>query len=42
MSITQEARSIVETLRNIGQAIKQADGSVSKEALKLRLAEQYV
>ena len=42
MSITQEARSIVETLRNIGQSIKQADGSVSKEALKLRLAEQYV
>ncbi len=39
MSITQEARSIVETLRNIGQSIKQADGSVSKEALKLRLAE---
>ncbi len=42
MSITQEARSIVETLRNIGQSIKQTDGSVSKEALKLRLAEQYV
>lgn len=39
MSITQEARSIVETLKTIGGAIKMPDGSISKEALRLRLSE---
>jgi regulator of protease activity HflC (stomatin/prohibitin superfamily) len=40
--ISQEARSVVETLRNIGQSIKQQNGSLSEEALRLRLSEQYV
>ena len=33
---------MVETLRNIGQSIKQENGSLSEEALRLRLSEQYV
>ena len=33
---------MVETLKNVGSSIIQADGSLSKEALHLRLSEQYV
>ena len=33
---------MVETLRNIGQSIKRENGSLSEEALRLRLSEQYV
>ena len=33
---------MVETLTNVGSSIIQADGSLSKEALHLRLSEQYV
>lgn len=40
--ITQEARSVVETLSSIGASLKTADGLLSEEALKLRLSEQYV
>jgi hypothetical protein len=29
-------------LRNIGASLKRADGTLSEEALKLRLSEQYV
>jgi regulator of protease activity HflC (stomatin/prohibitin superfamily) len=37
--ITQEARSVVETLRNIGASLISADGVLSEEALRLRLSE---
>ena len=36
--ISQEARSVVETLRNIGASLK-TEGVLSEEALKLRLSE---
>lgn len=39
--ISQEARSVVETLRNIGASLK-TEGVLSEEALKLRLSEQYI
>ena len=32
----------METLRNIGQSVKKENGSLSEEALRLRLSEQYV
>lgn len=37
--ITQEARSVVETLKNIGASLKTSNGVLSEEALKLRLSE---
>jgi hypothetical protein len=42
LQISQEARSVVETLQSIGKAIKAEDGSLSVVALKLRMAEQYI
>ena len=41
-TILQEARSVVETLRNIGGSLQREDGKTSDEALRLRLTEQYV
>lgn len=42
LQISQEARSVVETLQSIGKAIKAEDGSLSVVALKLRMAELYI
>lgn len=42
MSITQEAHAVVETLRSVGSSLKSEDGSLSEEALRMRLSEQYV
>ena len=41
-NITQEARSIVESLQNIGDSILDAKGKLNENALKLRLTEQYL
>lgn len=40
--ITQEARSVVETISSIGESLKTSDENLSEEALKMRLSEQYV
>lgn len=40
--ITQEALSIVESLRNIGDALLNDRGVLNDNALKLRLTEQYL
>jgi regulator of protease activity HflC (stomatin/prohibitin superfamily) len=37
--ITQEARSVVETLRTIGSSMVSNEGVLSEEALRLRLSE---
>jgi len=35
----QEASAVVETLRSIGTSVKQTDGSLNTDALKMRMAE---
>ena len=40
--ITQEARSIVQSLKSLGESIKRDDDSLSDSAIRLRLAESYV
>ena len=40
--ITQEARSVVETLKSIGESLKRDGKELSEEALRLRMAEYYV
>jgi len=37
--VTQEARSIVESLENIANSIEREDGHINDDALKLRLSE---
>ena len=40
--ITQEARAVVETLKSIGESLRNEDDELTDAALRLRMAEYYV
>ena len=40
--ITQEASAIVQSLKNIGDALQPSNSELRDNALKLRLTEQYL
>ena len=40
--ITQEARSVVESLKSIGESLQRPNNDISDEAVRLRMAEQYI
>ena len=40
--IKQEARSVAESLKTIGDSLQRPDNEISDQAIRLRMAEQYV